>query len=175
MPIPSTFPLDRIRFVDPLRETGREIRYVDAAPLYCELSRRSLQDVILPGDPSTVEWPQIFADLIERNRPIEVGTIEYFVQNRPGYSRLQFADGRHRTAALVHLGMKKVPLSCDPAASGAIAIIEAEWKWDALPANARWIFKWCPEAKLLRTLRRQFTQPSAQWRSRRVASITHPE
>ena len=122
-----------------------------------------------------MEWLPIFADLIERKCPIEVGTIQYFVQNRPGYSRLQFADGRHRTAALVQLGMNKVPLSCDPATSGALAIIEAEWKWDALPANARWLFNWCPEAKMLRALRKHFRQPSAQWRSWRVAAVTHPD
>ncbi len=153
-------------FVDPLSGPGREIRYIDAAPLYCELSRKSLQEVILPGDPSprTTEWLVIFLASIGCKHPIEVGAIQYFANNRPGYSRLQFADGRHRTAALVQLGMKKVPLSCDPATSDALAIIEAEWKWDALPANARRIFHWCPEAKMLRALRKHFMQPSSQWR-----------
>lgn len=127
---------------NPLGQDSR-IVWVEADALYAELSRKSLQQVILPRSrDARYYFMEVIPRLIEIGHPLEVGVLDYLGSAGPGESRLRFSNGRHRTASLVKMGLRRVPVACNNLTACAVRIIEQEFRDGIPPSNALSLLGW---------------------------------
>ena len=126
--------ISQLKFHTQRREL--EIVYINSAILYAELNRKSNQDVLMPFSLATSYYvSDEFPRMIEQEVSLELAILASYEIAPNGHARLTFENGRHRTAALVELGMTVVPVSMTAETKLFWKELEREfWRRD-LPEN----------------------------------------